>query len=510
MGNKRWWLTVLGVAGLVGAAPQDVAAPGAVATPGAVAVRSGLQVRALVDKTKAVPDDLVTVTLVCRNLGPAREANVRVEQAVPAGLEMVPQPLAAGARYERDQRRVVWTVPLLNADDESSFSFQARVVATEPGTALQAAPRVQSTVLTQPRAGEAATTEVASVPLLAAFAMPDVMLAASAPGKPLIDVGAAPGQPLVERLVALGVVNGYPDGMFKPGEPVSRAQATKMIVATGQLAGLRDRINLSVALARGATIDVGLVDGKGQAVRKLASAWTLPAGTHHLVWDGKNDRGEPVPVGVYRYEVRAGDNTGVEQRLDGTVNVVTVQPLPRDLRTSFRDVPRSAWYHPYVAAAEERGIVKGYPGGVFSPSAPISRVENTVMVVRAAGLEAEAQRRMNESLALADATAVPRWAIGYVAVATAEAGGGEGGVFLVGYSENKFLPDQTLTRGEAALVLERFVDRSSPQALPASGRIARGHQVTINGTPVSANESGRFRQRVALPTAARPAAVSAR
>lgn len=498
-------LTTVALTGAAFAAPTDVAAPGA----GAVPVRTGLTIRALVDKTKALPDDTVTVTLVCRNLGPVAETGVRVEQPVAVGLEFQPQPLAPGARYDAATRRLLWSPPALAAQDETSLSFQAKVVAAEPGTALGSAPLVQSPT-TPARSGEAAVTEVVSVPLLAAFALPDVMLAQQPAGRPLIDVGGAPGQALVERLTALGVVTGFPDGTFKPKSAVSRAQATKMIVATSQLAGLRDRVNLTVALARNANVGIVISNAAGQPVRKLAEDWALPAGTHNIVWDGRTDGGEAVGLGVYRYEVRAVDAASVEQKLDGTVNVVTVQPLPTDLRSSFRDVPRSAWYAPYVAEAEARGIVKGYPGRTFGPSVSISRVENTVMLVRAAGLEAEAQKRMNEALGVADAANVPKWAVGYVAVAAAQSNDGDGHLFLVGYGENKFLPDQTLTRGEAAFLLERLLDHQAPSPVPTSGRVARGHSVSFNGTPVTLSDGGRFRQRLTVAATSPTLSVAAR
>ncbi|MBI5834924.1 MAG: S-layer homology domain-containing protein [Armatimonadetes bacterium] len=488
------------VAWLVAPVLAVVAAHGAPEpTPVAVAgrqVRTGLQVRALVDKPRAVPDDVVTLTLLCRNLGPGDERAVTVAQPLPTGLEPVPQAFSPGVRYEAAQRRFVWQLTSLAADQETGVSVQARVATTLEGTTLSATPEVRSAGMGEPRLGQPAGTEVVSVPLLAAFAVPDVMIASAALPKPLIDLGAEPGQELYERLIGLGVVSGFPDGAFRPGAAVTRAQATKMIVATQQLAGLRDRVNLSLLLRRPADVNVTLYSPGNRPVRALAKAWALPAGTHQLIWDGRDDAGSPVPLGVYRYEIKVSDEQRVEQTLDGTVNVVTVTPLPRDLVSKFRDVKADAWYQPYVAAAEERGIVKGYPGRRFEPSAPISRVENTVMVVRAAGLAEQAQARMNEVLGFDDAQDVPRWAIGYVAVATSGSADGQGRMFAVGFGENRFQPTQTLTRGEAASVLERLLDRDTPVEVLASGRIARGHQVTLNGLALAAGDSGRFRRGV--------------
>jgi flagellar hook assembly protein FlgD len=33
---------------------------------------------------------------------------------------------------------------------------------------------------------------------------------------------------------------------------------------------------------------------------------TQPAGYHSVIWDGKNNRGESVPSGIYIYKINAG------------------------------------------------------------------------------------------------------------------------------------------------------------------------------------------------------------
>ncbi len=44
---------------------------------------------------------------------------------------------------------------------------------------------------------------------------------------------------------------------------------------------------------------------EGRRIR-LYSLGTMPAGTNRFVWDGRDDRGTPVPSGVYFYRLRAG------------------------------------------------------------------------------------------------------------------------------------------------------------------------------------------------------------
>jgi len=443
-----------------------------------------------------VPHDTITYTVICRNLGPAPERGVVIETALPAGLAVIHDGLA-GAQAEADPGLLRWLVPTLAKDEQAAFSFRARLADATPGDRLELAPTVKSAGMPNPRSAQPAATDVVGVPLLAVMAMPDVIIAGRPGRPPLIDVESAPGQRLVQRLEGLGVISGYPDGSFRPQGDVTRAEATKMVVAARQLAGLRDRCGIAVAGSRPATVAVRIETHRAEAVRQLADGWALPAGQHQMLWDGRNDVGEALPVGVYRYRVTATDADGLQQELDGTVHIVTVVPLPDGLSTSFVDVPASAWYRQYVAKAEQDGLVKGYPGGLFQPGEPIRRVENTVLVVRAAGLSAEAEAQMNTALGFSDRDDIPRWAVGYVAVAT-DVENKAGRKLLVGYADNRFLPGQNLTRAEAAMVLERLIDCDAPTAVTASGLVAAGHVIKIDGRTVVIGDNGRFRETLPL------------
>jgi len=52
-------------------------------------------------------------------------------------------------------------------------------------------------------------------------------------------------------------------------------------------------------------VSLRIYDLRGRLVRALVEE-SLPAGRYHLVWDGRSDRGEPVPSGVYLYTLRQG------------------------------------------------------------------------------------------------------------------------------------------------------------------------------------------------------------
>ena len=98
------------------------------------------------------------------------------------------------------------------------------------------------------------------------------------------------------------------------------------------------------------------------------------------------------------------------------------------------------------------GEVRG-DGKVFNPNKPLTRVELVVLLVRAAGLEAEAQAKSGDRAELAamftDHLSIPDWAVGYVLVAL-----GQG--WVAGYADGTFQPNKPVTRGESAALLERL------------------------------------------------------
>lgn len=61
---------------------------------------------------------------------------------------------------------------------------------------------------------------------------------------------------------------------------------------------------LQLSLPQAGHVDLGIYDISGRRLRTLASA-RLSAGTHALVWDGRDDRGNPAPSGVYFARLQA-------------------------------------------------------------------------------------------------------------------------------------------------------------------------------------------------------------
>ncbi|WP_440117321.1 S-layer homology domain-containing protein [Paenibacillus sp. QZ-Y1] len=101
-----------------------------------------------------------------------------------------------------------------------------------------------------------------------------------------------------------------------------------------------------------------------------------------------------------------------------------------------------AWAQSFIAQAVEQGIISGYTDETFRASGKVSRVEMTVMLVRALGLPVES----NPVLNFEDANKVPAWAIPYIAAAY-EAG------LVKGTGNNMFNPLAEATRAEVVTML---------------------------------------------------------
>jgi len=99
-----------------------------------------------------------------------------------------------------------------------------------------------------------------------------------------------------------------------------------------------------------------------------------------------------------------------------------------------------------ILAVAEQGILTGYPDGAFRPDAPVSRMEFTVMLVRALGWLPEPA----PALSFTDADAVPSWAAPAVALAQKKG-------LILGYPDGAFRPGQAISRAEAAMLVSRVL-----------------------------------------------------
>lgn len=115
----------------------------------------------------------------------------------------------------------------------------------------------------------------------------------------------------------------------------------------------------------------------------------------------------------------------------------------------FSDVPRGAWFVPYVAWAAERSLVSGYPDGTFRPDAEIERCEMAALLSRFIA-------KMGYPL-IPDPDAVKsfsdvkgsEWYAGELESLRVSG-------LLTGDAGGNFAPSATATRAEAATLFTRF------------------------------------------------------
>ena len=116
--------------------------------------------------------------------------------------------------------------------------------------------------------------------------------------------------------------------------------------------------------------------------------------------------------------------------------------------TKFNDVDSSGYYAAHVAWAIEKGITDGTSAKTFSPNAAISRQDMAVMLSRYA-------KAMNITLPAADSTKFvdDSKIAGYATDAVYQM---KAAAILKGDSKNRFNPQDSAARAEAAAIMHRF------------------------------------------------------
>lgn len=117
--------------------------------------------------------------------------------------------------------------------------------------------------------------------------------------------------------------------------------------------------------------------------------------------------------------------------------------------SSFPDL-KGARGEAEVGYLRSRGVIGGYPDGLFHPDYPVTRAALAVMLTRSL------QLKENPSGAGFKDLNADHWAAGAVGAAR-EAG------YLQGYPDGTFRPDRSVTRGEVAALLNKAFKVASGQ-----------------------------------------------
>jgi hypothetical protein len=131
--------------------------------------------------------------------------------------------------------------------------------------------------------------------------------------------------------------------------------------------------------------------------------------------------------------------------------VVVEAEAAADATTGFDDVAPGKYYTPYVAWAQESGIVAGVGGNRFSPDAEITRQDLAVIITRYADFAKKQFPVTLQYAAFADEAEIAGYA--QSAVQTLYCGG-----IVNGKPDNRFDPRGSTTRAEVAAILHRFIE----------------------------------------------------
>lgn len=120
--------------------------------------------------------------------------------------------------------------------------------------------------------------------------------------------------------------------------------------------------------------------------------------------------------------------------------------ISNDSETELTDITKSK-YKTYIATAVEYGIIDGYPDSTFRPDRAITRSEIAAILARSEALDT-ARQDGTRAEAFGD-VAEDHWAEGVIYAAV------RAGLFN-GYDDGSFKPDKSITRAEAAAVIDRL------------------------------------------------------
>ena len=133
---------------------------------------------------------------------------------------------------------------------------------------------------------------------------------------------------------------------------------------------------------------------------------------------------------------------------------------------SFSDVNSGDWFYDNVMDAANNGYVSGYPDGTFKPNGSTTRAEFASMIAKAMGYESEP----SDSDTMFPDVPNDFWAKAAINFCA------QNGI-IEGYDDGTFKPNQTITRQEAAAILNNAFDLAekygiSDEQFPDDGKIA--------------------------------------
>lgn len=223
----------------------------------------------------------------------------------------------------------------------------------------------------------------------------------------------------IETAVELGIIGTDTSGLFMPNEKLSRGEFVEWFYSAYNGPDEESDINNSPAY---------------QALDTGSQSDYLP---YFIDVPESSPYAEYINT-MYEYGAIAGNPNGTFNPYDMLSASINLTGL---LKTSFKDVKADNWCAGYVYDLLERGIVSGYKGGAFLPRQTVTRAEFAKMLCKVKGWSA------SETQA-ADCIGVQpsHWAYSYVKALSQNN-------VIDAYPSTSFRPDQSLTRAEAVKMI---------------------------------------------------------
>ena len=180
--------------------------------------------------------------------------------------------------------------------------------------------------------------------------------------------------------------------------------------------------------------------------RDLSAHWAKP-GIEKLyslgIFDDQSNFFSP-NIAMKRYDFAVA----VGKAIDLRVEVGNTKKKNNTKPTIFKDVKRTRANYEYLVAAYNKGVIKGVTAEKFNPEGDLTREQAATIIIRALGLEGKAPDP-GYSTSYKDDSKISNYARDGVHVITQ--------LGIMSGSGGYFKPHDTLTRAQAAAIIERFL-----------------------------------------------------
>ncbi|MFA6305615.1 MAG: S-layer homology domain-containing protein [Candidatus Gracilibacteria bacterium] len=236
---------------------------------------------------------------------------------------------------------------------------------TTPATTATTTPATDTTTSTETDTATTVTTETATEGGESSEIVPITIETKSGETVTLTDIPSEHwAVDMVEAMVKAEVINGNPDGTFKPEASLNRAETAKLLF---KIMGLEDPANPTLKPFTDVEIDQWYAGYVAELkTREIANG--NPDGTYKPA--SSINRAEFLKMAMSLYKYLADETTKAElEALEAG-----------EQTTAYADLDTSAWYSSAVTAATEKGFIGGKTcteGKCFDANANITRAEAT-------------------------------------------------------------------------------------------------------------------------------------